>query len=78
MSIPVGFVNKGNCNVLKVKNAICGLKQCSFAWYEKVKDCLGRMGFNNRKFEACLFTKLDNNVKMIFCLNVDDFSYIFS
>jgi hypothetical protein len=73
MSIPEGFLNKGNGNVLKLKKAIYGLKQSSLAWYEKVKDCLCCLGFNNSKYEPCLFTKLDDNVKIIICLYVDDF-----
>lgn len=73
MSLPEGFANKSGGNVLRLKRAIYGLKQSSLAWYERVKDCLCKLGFKNSKYEPCLFAKMYDNVKIIIGLYVDDF-----
>ena len=73
MMIPEGFVNKSNTKVLKLKRAIYGLKQSSLVWYERVKDCLCKLGFKNSKVEPCLFIKVNNNIKIIVTVYVDDF-----
>lgn len=73
MTVPEGFANKSGGNVLRLKRAIYGLKQSSLAWYEKVKDCLCKLGFNNSQYEPCLFAKTKGDVKIIIGLYVDDF-----
>lgn len=73
MSLPEGFANKSGGNVLKLKRAIYGLKQSSLAWYERVKDCLSKLGFKNSEYEPCLFAKNNGKIKIIIGLYVDDF-----
>lgn len=73
MTIPDGFIGECRGKVLKLKRAIYGLKQSSLVWYEKVKNLLCNIGFKNSKYEPCLFTKFNNDVKLIITLYVDDF-----
>lgn len=73
MSIPEGFVNESKGKVLKLKRAIYGLQQSSLVWYVRVKELLCKLGFKMSKFEPCLFTKINENVKMIITVYVDDF-----
>lgn len=76
---PIGFQdNNDNVNkVLKLKRAIYGLKQSSRSWYQRVDELLQSLGYKKSKHEPCLFTKIDNNVKIIIALYVDDFFCIF-
>lgn len=75
MQKPVFFKDcKGDDNkVLKLKRAIYGLKQSSRAWYQRVNDYLVSLGYMKSKYEPCLFTKFEGNVKVIIALFVDDF-----
>lgn len=75
MRKPVTFdtSNKDDNKVLKLKRAIYGLKQSSRAWYKRVNDYLISLGFQKSKYEPCLFTKFNQNVKVIIALFVDDF-----
>lgn len=73
MTIPEGFECKDKGKDLKLKNPIYGLKQSSLMWYERVKDCLEKLGFKISCHEQCLFTKLCNDVKIIVAVYVDDF-----
>ena len=73
MSIPIGFKCSDKGKVLKLKKAIYGLKQSSLMWYERVRDCLCKLGFKISSHEQCLFTKMNDNVKIIVAVYVDDF-----
>lgn len=73
MFIPEGYSCKAKGKVLKLKKAIYGLKQSSLMWYERVKDSLCKLGFKISKHEQCLFTKINDNVKIIVAVYVDDF-----
>lgn len=59
--------------IVKLNKAIYGLKQASRSWYEKVDQCLIELGFKRSNVEPCVFTKFNNNVKVIIALYVDDF-----
>lgn len=59
--------------IVKLNKAIYGLKQSSRSWYERVEKCLCELGFKKCKLEPCVFTKMDDNVKIIIALYVDDF-----
>lgn len=69
--------NDNDNKVLKLKRAIYGLKQSSRAWYQRVNDYLLSLRFLKSKYEPCLFTKFEGDVKVIIALFVDDF-FVFS
>ena len=63
--------------IVKLNKAIYGLKQSSRSWYERVEQCLCELGFKKSKLEPCIFTKMNDEVKIIIALYVDDF-FVFS
>lgn len=65
-------VNKSKV-IVKLNKAIYGLKQSSRSWYERVEQCLCELGFKKCKLEPCVFTKINNDVKIVIALYVDDF-----
>lgn len=78
MQVPQGLEIADSKNkVLKLKKAIYGLKQSSRSWYERVDSSLKNFGYKKSEYEPCLYTKMENNLKTIVCVYVDDF-FIFS
>lgn len=74
MHLPEGFSVKDSNKVLKLKKAVYGLKQSSFAWYKRVEETLCNLGFTKSKLEPCVFIKNhSNNRKTIIGIYVDDF-----
>lgn len=63
--------------IVKLNKAIYGLKQSSRSWYERVEQCLCELGFKKSKLEPCIFTKMNDEVKIIIALYVDDFFVFF-
>lgn len=59
--------------IVKLNRAIYGLKQSSRSWYERVEQCLCELGFKKSLIEPCVFTKMNNEVKLVIALYVDDF-----
>lgn len=53
---PEGFSLKDGY-VCKLNKGLYGLKQALRAWYEKLKSCLVRWGFNNSRADTSLFIK---------------------
>ena len=45
MKQPLGYVQKGNQYVLKVKKAMYGLKQSGRAWYKCLSTAMHKIGF---------------------------------
>lgn len=77
MNLPENFVCNSNGKILKLNRAIYGLKQSARAWYQRVDDCLQRLGYIKSLYEPCLFFKVNDNVKIYVALFVDDF-FVFS
>lgn len=78
MKIPEGFSEQTRAGqVLRLKKAIYGLKQSSRAWYKKVDEVLLQLGYRRSKIEPCMYTKIQEKLKTIVTLYVDDF-FIFS
>lgn len=79
MEKPNGFTqNSGDkYKVLKLKKAIYGLKQASRAWHKKIDEFFLSNGYEKSKLEPCLYSKIDDNMKVIVTVYVDDF-FVFS
>lgn len=74
MSHPqVDLDNNSSKKIVKLNKAIYGLKQSSRSWYEKVDQCLTEVGFKRSQIEPCVYTKFNEDVKVIIALYVDDF-----
>jgi hypothetical protein len=59
--------------VYKLKKALYGLKQAPRAWYSRIDSYLLQKGFNRCSSEPTLYTKLNEEGKiLIVCLYVDD------
>jgi len=58
-------------HICKLK-AIHGLKQAPRAWYDKLKDTLLRLSFQNTKSDSSLFVLRENNHIILLLIYVDD------
>ena len=59
--------------VYRLKKALYGLKQAPRAWYNQIDSYLTENGFHRSKSEPTLYTKVNEQGKMlIVCLYVDD------
>lgn len=61
--------------VLKLKSALCGLKQAPRAWQKHLVDILKNMGFNQAKSDSCLFLRPTHDsvgVPEMIVVHVDD------
>ena len=59
--------------VYRLKKALYGLKQAPRAWYSRIDSYLIENGFHRSESEPTLYTKVDEQGKMlIVCLYVDD------
>ena len=57
----------------RLKKELYGLKQAPRAWYSWIDSYLTENGFHRSKSEPTLYTKVNEQVKMlIVCLYVDD------
>lgn len=63
--------------IVKLNKAIYGLKQSARSWYERVEQCLCEEGYKKSYIEPCVFTKMNDDVKIVIALYVDDF-FVFS
>jgi len=74
---PVGFeVQEQPAKVYRLKKALYGLKKAPRAWYSKIDTYLLKSGFNRSQNEPTLYTKIDQQGKiLIVCLYVDDMIY---
>jgi hypothetical protein len=73
----LGFkVKEHPTKVYRLKKALYGLKQAPRAWYNKIDTYLIKSGFKRSQNEPTLYTKADQQGKiMIVCLYVDDMIY---
>ena len=59
--------------VYKLKKALYGLKQAPRVWYNRIDEYLNNEGFNKSLSEPTLYTKVNQEGKiLIVCLYVDD------
>jgi hypothetical protein len=74
---PPGFeVKEKPTKVYRLKKSLYGLKQAPRAWYNIIDTYLIKSGFNRSQNEPTLYTKTDQQGKiMIVCLYVDDMIY---
>jgi hypothetical protein len=74
---PPGFeVKEKPTKVYRLKKALYGLKQAPRAWYNRIDTYLIKSGFSRSQNEPTLYTKTDQQGKiLIVCLYVDDMIY---
>jgi hypothetical protein len=74
---PPGFeVQEKPSKVYQLKKALYGLKQAPRAWYNIIDTYLIKSGFSRSQNEPTLYTKIDQDGKiLIVCLYVDDMIY---
>lgn len=72
MQKPNGFTqNSGD------KYKVLKLKKASRAWHKKIDEFFLSNGYEKSKLEPCLYSKIDDNMKVIVTVYVDDF-FVFS
>jgi hypothetical protein len=59
--------------VLKVKNALYGLRRSAYPWYCVARDYLISIDFELSKADACLFRRTSQKGNIFIILHVDDF-----
>jgi len=71
---PPGFeIDKQPDKVYRLKKALYGLKQASRVWYSRIDEYLTGVGFSRCQSEPTLYTKVNQEGKiLIVCLYVDD------
>ena len=63
--------------VYRLKNALYGLKQAPRAWYSQIDSYLNENGFHRSESEQTLYTKVDDQGKMLIVFfYVDDLIFI--
>lgn len=62
---PLGYEKKSEEHkVYKLKKALYGLKQAPRAWYNQIKTCFVKQGFERCSCEHILFIKIEDEVKL--------------
>ncbi|KAK4345238.1 hypothetical protein RND71_035414 [Anisodus tanguticus] len=70
---PSGYEIKGHKDkMLKLKKALCGLKQVPRAWNSRIDKYFQENGFNKCPYEHALYIKIKDGDILIVCLYVDD------
>jgi hypothetical protein len=71
---PLGYeIDKHRDKVYKLRKALYGLKQASRVWYSRIDEYMISVGFSKSPSEPTLYTKVNQNGKiLIVCLYVDD------
>jgi hypothetical protein len=74
---PLGFEFKEHpTKVYQLKKSLYGLKKVPRDWYSRINTYLIKSGFNRSQNEPNLYTKIDQQGKiLIVCLDVDDMIY---
>lgn len=73
MAQPVGFVDsKCPTHVCKLQKSLYRLKHAPRAWYNKLSNCLGDLGFKRSISDFSLFHKTVNGSLLIILVYVDD------
>ena len=69
------FEEKGKKNlVFKLRKSIYGLKQAFPQWYIKFHNTITTFGFQENKFDECVYLKVSGNKFIFLMLYVDDIS----
>lgn len=71
MKQPIGFED-GSGNICKLQKSLYGLKQSSRCWNKKFTDFIRLFGFNESKYDPCVFIRRRNNALTIMAIHVDD------
>ena len=73
MQQPEGFQEEENEQlVCKLRRSIYGLKQASRQWYLKFANTITTFGFQENKFDECIYLKVSGNKFIFLILYVDD------
>lgn len=73
MKQPEGFVEKGMEElVCKLHKALYGLKQAGRTWYNKLHECLCRMGYTRSESDYSIYYRQLYDTKVIIAIYVDD------
>jgi Reverse transcriptase (RNA-dependent DNA polymerase)/Integrase core domain/gag-polypeptide of LTR copia-type/GAG-pre-integrase domain len=73
MEIPPGLhVPQGNQMVCRLKKAIYGLKQSPRAWYGRLSNALGKIGYKRSDADHSLFTTVTKRGIVVILIYVDD------
>ena len=73
MHQPEGFIQPLNPNyVCKLNKSLYGLKQVPRAWFEKLHQALGTLGFSSTKSDQSLFIKITPTYSTYILVYVDD------
>ena len=73
MQQPEGFIERGKEHmVCRLKRSIYGLKQASRQWYMKFDKVIRSFGFEENKFDQCIYMKVSGSKFIFLVLYVDD------
>lgn len=77
---PPGYIKHGNEHKMyKLNKALYGLKQAPRAWYSRIEAYFLNVGFQKCPYEYALFTKFEDEGKMlIICLYVVTLMILYS
>jgi hypothetical protein len=78
MDQPLEFeVKEKLAKVYRMKKCLYGLKEVARAWYNRIDTYLIKRGFSRSQNEPTLYTKTDQQGKIVIvCLYVDDMIYV--
>ncbi|MBW0544010.1 hypothetical protein O181_083725 [Austropuccinia psidii MF-1] len=71
LSIPQGLNLDQRKSYLHLNKVIYGLKQAPLAWYDRLKECLFKVGFTPCLLESCVFFRKDP-IQLWLYIHVDD------
>lgn len=66
------YIQQNGTLILRLKKALYGCKQSGRLWYQKLKEILNELKFNELTADQCIFVKNFNNRKIIIGVYVDD------
>ena len=73
MTLPIGYVNKGNENlVCKLNKSMYGLKQSPKCWNDALDEYLKSLGFDQSSCDSCIYVKLVDKSLCMISVYVDD------
>ena len=72
MEQPQGFSDGNPNSVLKLLKALYGTKQAGRCWDIEFTDFLVSLGFNQCRFDPCLFILVDGDNSILLVLYMDD------
>ena len=75
---PEGFEEydeRGSLLYCKLKTSLYGLNQAGRNWYMTISEYLKFLGFEESRYDHCLFVRCDGKTRSYICLWVDDLIY---